>query len=106
MKLRYSPQARTDIKNVHEYIAIDLSSPSAAAKIVGEIIKKCSNSKDFPKLGMKLSDRTGRETDLRYIVLGRYIAIYRIEKSFISIIRMLDVRMDYMHIIFEKETEK
>ena len=106
MKLRYSPQARTDIKNVYEYIDIDLSSPSAAAKIVGKIIKKCSNLKDFPKLSMKLSDRTGRETDLRYIVLGRYIAIYRIEKSFISIIRMLDVRMDYMHIIFENETEK
>lgn len=106
MMLRYSPQAGTDINNIYEYIAIELSSPSAAIKITREIIKKCSNLKDFPELGMKLSDRIGRETDLRYLVLGRYIAVYRIEESFISIIRILDVRMDYMHIIFENETEK
>ena len=103
MMLRYSPEARKDIKDLYDYISTDLINPTAAAKITEEILIKCSNLAEFPMLGTDLSEKTGRETDLRYLVLGRHIAIYRIEEPFVSIIRIIDSRMDYMRIIFESE---
>ena len=80
MMLRYSPEARKDIKDLYDYISTDLINPTAAAKITEEILRKCSNLAEFPMLGTDLSEKTGRETDLRYLVLGRHIAIYRIEE--------------------------
>lgn len=103
MIIRYSPEAGNDIKNLYEYISIDLINPKAAVKITEEILRKCSNLAEFPMLGAELSEKTGRETDLRYFVLGRHIAIYRIEEPFVSFIRIIDSKMDYMRIIFESE---
>ena len=94
MMLRYSPEARKDIKDLYDYISTDLINPTAAAKITEEILRKCSNLAEFPMLGTDLSEKTGREPDLRYLVLGRHIAIYRIEEPFVSIIRIMDVGRD------------
>ena len=51
-------------------------------------------------LGMRLSAKTGRETDLRYIICEKYLVFYRVDETTISVIRILDGRMDYLRILF------
>ena len=102
MRLRYSPEARADISATMRYIADELCSPSAGERIVGSILECCSRLKAHPELGASLAARTGLDTDLRYIVCGRHLVFYRIEEDFVSIIRILDGRTDYLKHIFEE----
>lgn len=102
MILRYTPQARQDLYEIRDYIKNELDNPKASAGIVERILKGCSNLKSNPNLGMDLSVKIGRETDLRYLILSNYIAIYRVEKSSVSIIRIMDGRTDYLRFLLSE----
>ena len=97
MKLRYTPEAHRDLQNIKQYIAVELCNSSAAISVSHQIIFACQRLKEHPYMGIKLSDKTGRETDLRYIIIGNYLAFYRIDGNYISIVRILDSRTNYMY---------
>lgn len=103
MILRYSPEALEDLKQIKDYISENLHNPTAANRVVSTIAKSCSNLKEYPKMGLRLSEKTGRDTDLLYIITGKYFAFYRIEKHYISVIRVLDGRTNYLQILFNSE---
>ena len=42
MKLRYTPAARTDLREIREYISEMLKSPIAADRIITGILEDCS----------------------------------------------------------------
>ena len=48
---------------------------------------------------MSLEAKTGRKTDLIYLISGAYLAFYRIEGQIISVTRILDGRADYLRLI-------
>ena len=100
MKLRYTPEARLDIKSIQQYVSQDLGNPNAANRIINNIVMCCSNLTQNPMLGMRLSAKIGRETDLRYIICGKYLVFYRVDVSAISVIRILDGRINYLRILF------
>lgn len=50
-----------------------------------------------------MTAKTERETDLRYLICGKYIIFYRIGEDVISVIRILDGRTDYMRILFDRD---
>ena len=96
MILRYTPRARQDLYEIKNYVKNELANPQAAARIVERILKGCSNLKSNPYLGLDLSSKIGQKTDLRYLILSNYIAIYRVENNLVSIIRVMDGRTDYL----------
>lgn len=100
LKLRYTPEARLDIKSIQQYVTQDLGNSIAANRIISKLFKCCSNLTRNPMLGMRLSAKTGRETDLRYIICEKYLVFYRVDETTISVIRILDGRMDYLRILF------
>ena len=100
MKLRYSPAAREDLRELHGYIARELQNPAAADRTVLSVLESCSCLKEQPLMGPELSRRIGRTTDLRYLICGKRIAFYRIEHDVISVLRILDGRTDYLRILF------
>ena len=103
MRLRYTPEARTDLRELRRYIGESLGNPGAAARISGEIIRDCSRLKQFPELGMELCRKIDVETDLRYLICNKHFAFYRIEKAYISVTRILDGRTDYLRVLFGDE---
>lgn len=103
MRLRYTPQALLDLREIDEYISVELCNPSAANHVISGILESCSKIKDQPGMGISLARKTGRETDLLYIITGMHIAFYKIEENYISVIRILDSRTDYLHVIFGSE---
>lgn len=102
MILRYTPQARIDLHEIEDYIKNELSNPQAAARIIERILRGCSNLKSNPNLGLDLSSKIGQQTDLRYLIISNYIAIYKVEINSVSIIRIMDGRTDYLHYLLSE----
>ncbi len=100
MILRYTPQARLDLHRIEDYIRNELSNPIAAENVTRRILLGCSNLKSNPRLGLDLSSKIQRKTDLKYLVLSKYIVVYRIEKDLIEVIRIFDGRTEYLSYLF------
>lgn len=102
MRLRYTPEAVSDIRELRRYIKHTLRNPVAAERISNAILRACSSLKTFPNLGVSVEGRTGFATDLRMLFCENWIAVYRIEpdSDVVSIARILDGRQDYIHILF------
>ncbi len=100
MNVRYTPAAREDLRELHDYIAKELHNPDAAARIVSGILKQCGGLKEMPLAGGSLAAKTGRETDLRYRICGKHIVFYRVQGEMISVIRILDGRRNYLEELF------
>lgn len=102
MKLRYTPEAISDLQEIKRYIKNTLHNPTAALRISKAILAACSSLKSFPKMGMSIESKTGFETDLRMLTCENWVAVYRIEdeSGMISVARIMDARQDYMRILF------
>ena len=101
MKLRYTPQAIADIREVKDYIRDILHNPAAAERIAHSILDSCAALKQFPEIGISLAAKTGFETDLHMLVCGRYIALYRIDQNVgaVSVARIIHAQQDYIRIL-------
>lgn len=108
MKLRYTPEAIADLRELQRYIKNTLHNPSAALRISKAILAACSSLKEFPKMGVSIESKTGFQTDLRMLVCEKWVAVYRIEaaQEVISIARVLDGRQDYMRLLFREAREE
>ena len=103
LKIEFSTEARNDLRQIREYISVDLGNEQSAMKIVGNIINSIRRLKDLPEIGAPLSSRIGIQTDYRYLVCGSYNVFYRIENNIIQIIRVLNSRRNFMMILFGKD---
>ena len=102
MKLRYTPEARADIREMQAYIRETLKNPLAANRIAARLLESCFRLKDQPQIGAALAEKAGRETDLRYLISAKHIVFYRVEDDAVSVIRILDGRTNYMRVLFHE----
>lgn len=99
MRIVFSAHAINDLNEINEYISDILRNPKSAKLIIEKILKSISLLEMNPKLGMSLSNNINRETNIRYLISGKYIIFYKIRDS-VEIVRVLDARRDYMREIF------
>ena len=100
MKLRYTPEAISDLQSIKQYIKSTLRNPTAATRIAKMILDRCALLKTFPESGVNISVLTGYETDLRMLVCENYLAFYRIDGDIVSVARIIHAKQDYMRILF------
>ena len=96
----FTPDAAEDIIGTRNYIADVLKNPEAADRLVQKLMDNAADLSDNPEIGMKLSSRFGIETDYRYLVMDKYIIVYRIDDSNVRIIRVFNGRQDYLTNLF------
>ena len=101
MKLRYTPEAIQNLREIQNYIRKTLKNPQAAARIGKMILDSCSQLKKYPMSGLSLEEKTGYGTDLRMLVCENYLAIYKIGENEISVTRIIDGRQDYISDLFD-----
>lgn len=105
MIIRYSPAAREDLRELRRYLVEEFGA-TVADKAVRKILTDIAALKDHPGLLRPLTDKINRSTDLKYYLCGKYsIAISILEGKIISILRVLDGRMDYATEVFSPKTE-
>ena len=105
MKVRYSPSARDDLRQLKAYLTIEFGSV-VAAKSVAKIVSDISTLKRHRSLARPLFVKIGRDTPYLYILCGKYsIAILSKGPDLYSVIRILDGRMDYVKTIFGDDSK-
>lgn len=100
MRITYTPQARTDLREIRDYISQTLRNPTAAKSVTDKVIKSVHLLSDQPMLGVSVAEKTGRATDYRCLLTGNYGVFYIPGTDAIRVIRILDLRTDYMRTIF------
>ena len=88
------PAAAQDLLAIIEYIAND--SPEAAGRVLDKIEKELARLAEFPGLGHKREDLTGRP--VRFWSIHRYLVVYQPDRDPLEILRILhgsrDVRSE------------
>lgn len=87
-KIRVTPAALNDLKEIKSYIENDLANPIAANNVVKRIIKDYSLLETSPHMGPVLSAKIHIETDFRFIVSGNYIVFYKVDETYVSTFRI------------------
>lgn len=100
-KIRITPAALDDLREIKSYIESDLVNPIAAKNVINRIIKDYSLLEFSPYMGKSLSAKVPFDTDYRYIVSGNYLVFYKADEEYVSIYRILYGRRDYIKIIFD-----
>lgn len=96
-KLIFSPQFENDLDKAFEYICNNLSSPSAAKKLMSEIDKSVSFAADNPYMYPLCPERLSH-LGLRKIVVKNYIAIYFVneENKSVNFLNLFYGRRNYI----------
>jgi toxin ParE1/3/4 len=86
---RFSPQAEADLEAIADYIAE--FNPGAAAKLVTGFTRRLELLATQPFSG---SAREDVLSDLRHLVVGQYVAFYRVEGRTVVVLRVIHGRRD------------
>ena len=106
MRIRYSPAAREDLRELRRYLVGEFGA-AVADRSVRQIARDISTLKRHPGLLRPLADKIKRPTDYQYFLCGKYsIAISLLEPEIISILRVLDSRTDYATTVFGELTSR
>jgi len=88
-RLVLSPSARSDLRNIREYIASE--NRPAATRIVREIKAKFKTLLKFPEVGRR---RNELKRGLRSFPVGKYVVLYYVTEDGLEIVRVLHGSQD------------
>ena len=103
-KLVISPEAARDLEKIKQYIIYELKNPSAARRIVRGITKDLRILERYAEAGPSVAALTGYSSDLRILVCGNYLAVYKVEGSAVLVARVIHARQDYITVLFGDTT--
>ena len=104
LKIRFTPQAVADLDEIKRYISDELFNPQAAADLLALIFEKTRTLAAMPQTGARLRTDIPILKTYRFIPCKNYIVFYRTEEKFVSIIRILYARRDYLGLL-ESDTK-
>lgn len=102
-KVFISPEAVRDLSQIKQYISTELKNRSAANRIVESILKDLRGLRRYPEQGPSIEALTGFQTELRMLLCGKHIALYKIENETVFVARILDARQDYLRVLFDDD---
>jgi addiction module RelE/StbE family toxin len=102
--IRFTPQAVADLDEIKRHISCDLFNPQAATALLALIFEKTRILVALPQAGARLRTDTPSLKTYRFIPCKNYLVFYRAEEKFVSIIRILYARRDYLGLL-ESDTK-
>ena len=99
-KINYSPEFLNDLFQIGDYIEIQLHNPAAADRITSGIIDSTDILAEYPETGAKIFLPGGLDSEYRFVTFEDYLAIYQIRFNEVYIARAVNVRQDYMRVLF------
>jgi toxin ParE1/3/4 len=86
MRIRWSEQARQDLKSIAAYIAKD--NPSASRRWIARLRQRAKTVLPFPYAGRRVPELD--QDDIREVLLGNYRIVYQIYPSTIEIVTVFE----------------
>ncbi len=99
-KLRLTPEAVNDLMQIKAYISDKLRNPIAAENTIRRITSSLRLLTQYAEAGASVESATGYKTELRFLVCGVYIVIYRVDGDTVSVARVFNGRQDYLRLLF------
>ena len=99
--LVFTPDAIEDLEEIKDYISLVLKNPVSANKIVNGILDEIERLSESPELGVFFVSKVGFPTDLRYLVVEKYIVVYRNEEDRVSVIHVFYGKRNYLKLLFD-----
>lgn len=89
MRYELSPQAKSDLREIGDYIARD--NPFRAVSFIEELTEQCQKLVTNPGIG---TSRPDLAEGLRMLPHGRYLIFYRVNEETLRIVRVLHSARD------------
>lgn len=95
-KIKYSDQARRDIRDIYEYLAYEQQEPEMAAKQVQKIMKSIRLLDEMPMRHSIYREEPWKSQGVRYYPEGKQLVFYQVErrKGTVNIVRVMNERRD------------
>ncbi|MCM1266276.1 MAG: type II toxin-antitoxin system RelE/ParE family toxin [Bacteroidales bacterium] len=100
-RIRYTPEAIRDMDAVWDGVYEASKEPDVADRYVNDFMEEMEKKKQFPLSGVPLLYK-GLFTGFYVVHFKKYKAFYRVNDSYIEVIRIIMEKMDYMKILFEE----
>jgi toxin ParE1/3/4 len=97
-QVRFTNQALAGLIDIWRYIAPD--NPTVADQCLDKIESRCRQLATFPELGPQRPDIG---PDARTLVIGRWLAIYRLSEYGVQVARVVDASRDLATIALPEE---
>lgn len=94
MKLEWAESARSNLRQLREYIAED--SPENADRFIAKIIASVEALTDQPNMGREVPEADNRE-DVRELIFQNYRIIYLVKSERIYIVSVVHGSRDIKH---------
>lgn len=98
-KIRYTPKAMDDMDAVWNDVHEVSKEPDVADRYVNDFIDEIEKKKQFPLSGIPLVYR-GLFTGFYAVSFKKYKAFYRVNDSYMEVLRIIMEKKDYMKILF------
>ena len=102
-EIKVTPQAAEDLLEIKCYIENELQNPIAAENTILKIIETYESLSDFPDLGIPVERYVSFPTDYRFVLANNYSIFYKVEDTFVKIIRIIYSKRDFVRILFEEK---
>ena len=89
----WTPTAKRELAEIHDFIGVERQSPSAAANLVREIHEKANLYAAQPEMG---TSREDLGEGFRVFSVKPYIVVYRALQHGIEVLRVVDGRRNYV----------
>jgi toxin ParE1/3/4 len=87
MRLALAPRAKSDLKDIWNYIFEESQSEAIASRWIERLLRTIGRLKESPRIGRSRAEDLG--ADLRTFPSGGYVILYRIDASAVRVIRVL-----------------
>lgn len=88
-QLKIFPMAQLDMKQIFDYIAVELCNPTAAIGQINDFEKAFDNVCAFPESCPYINNEYVKDRSLRKLIVNNYIAFYRISDHEIQVVRVV-----------------
>jgi toxin ParE1/3/4 len=96
MPLLVSRQAKAEVDEIWSYVAVQSGSVDIADRVVDEITETFHQISKHPNIGRRRDDL---RRDLRSVLAGTHIVVYRVEGSYIRILHVVHGRRDIKAVV-------
>lgn len=106
VKVKISPLARADMREIGDYISRELRNPGAALRMIQRFQETIKPLSELPEMGAPLLAAEKQRASYRYLICSSYMIFYHLSDDSVMVDRVLYGRRDYLALLFGDQLEE
>ena len=102
MTIKYSVEFIADLDKIETIYRDILFIPDSGKKLISGLLETCDKIEKYPLIGIDLKTKTDIENGYRFVVYNNYLLFYTVAEGIPTMTRVLDGRIDYLKVLFNK----